>query len=256
MKNILTVVKIGGKVLDEPRFLEPVLEAFAGLEGQKVLVHGGGKAGSDVAGKLGIEAPLVDGRRITSSEMLRVALMVYGGWMNRSLVARLQALGLNALGLTGADLDVIRAKKRPAQPIDYGWVGDVEQVDGNRLANLLDQDIVPVMAPLTHDGQGQMLNTNADTIASEVARSLVPRFEVRLVYAFERPGVLRDAKDDHSLISHLDQAAAKRFQEEGVIAAGMIPKLKNAFDALAQGVNSVVIGRPIEGNFKGTQLSL
>lgn len=252
----LTLVKIGGKVLDNNDLLTPVLDAFVAMPGAKILVHGGGKAGSDLAKRLEVEAPLINGRRITSPEMLEIALMVYGGKMNRQLVASLQARGLNALGLTGADLNAIRAHKRPVKDIDYGLVGDIDEVNAEQLQNLLQANLVPVMAPLTHDGAGQLLNTNADTIAATVASAMAVHFQVRLVFAFERPGVLTDANDDNSLISHLSKSEADRLTETGAIAAGMLPKLHNAFNALNSGVASVVIGKARQSGFSGTELSL
>lgn len=252
----LTLIKIGGKVLDDPALLAPVLNAFVARKGPKILVHGGGKAGTDLARLLNIEAPLVAGRRITSPEMLEVALMVYGGTMNRKLVAALQARGLDALGLTGADLNLIRARKRPVEDLDYGLVGDIEAVNVRQLGNLLNANLVPVLAPLTHDGQGQLLNTNADTIAATVAVALAPYYAVELIFAFERPGVLADAQDDGSLLPHLSRADAERHQAAGVIAAGMLPKLKNAFIALEAGVSRVLIGRAEGGRFTGTTIEL
>ncbi len=248
----LTLVKIGGKVLNDSRWLTPVLDAFAQIPGTKVLVHGGGKAGSDLAQRLGVASPMISGRRITSEAMLDVALMAFGGLMNRKLVAALQGRGLNAAGFTGADLDLVRARKRPVEDIDYGLVGDIDQVNAAQLAALLEQGVVPILAPLTHDGQGQLLNTNADTIAATVASALADRFAVQLVFAFERPGVLRDASDDKSLILRLSASEAQALQAQGAIADGMLPKLHNAFMALAQGVQSVVIGRPVGKAFQGT----
>ena len=241
MKPELTVVKIGGKVLDDQVQLGKLLDLFVQIPGFKILVHGGGKTATDIANKLGVSAPMINGRRITSPEMLDVAVMVYGGLMSRQIVAQLQARGQNALGMTGADLDVIRAQKRPVKDIDYGLAGDIVGVNPDSLDILIRQDIVPVLAPLTHDGQGQLLNTNADTIAATIAGSLGKNFHVNLVYCFEKPGVMIDPDDPQTVIPQLDYAGYQNYLEQGIIAAGMIPKLKNAFEALNGGVGKVYI---------------
>lgn len=241
MKTMLNVLKIGGKVMDDPDALDSLLEDFLSLSGNKILIHGGGKMATSVAQQLGIETQMVAGRRITNGPMLKVAMMVYGGYMNKQLVCRLQAKGIQAIGLTGADGNAIRAHKRPVKEIDYGFVGDIDEVNASFLQNLIAQNIVPVMAPLTHDGKGQMLNTNADTIATVVAKAMTAYHDVRLIFAFERPGVLMDPNDDQSWIKTLSQNLADKYQKEGIIAAGMIPKLANGFDALSTGVNKVLI---------------
>ncbi len=238
---MISIVKTGGKVLEDKALLQELLQAFVELAGPKVLVHGGGKRATEVATQLGVDAPMVQGRRITSPEMLEVALMVYGGLMNRQLVADLQALGQQALGLTGADLNVIQAVKRPVKEIDYGLAGDIVSVQTEHLLPLLQQGVVPVMAPLTHDKQGQMLNTNADTIAATVAKALAKQEATRLVLCFEMPGVLTDPGDPASLLPELDEADFAAFQASGAIAGGMIPKLHNAFQALHAGVAEVLI---------------
>ncbi|MCL4148099.1 UNVERIFIED_CONTAM: hypothetical protein GTU68_064117 [Idotea baltica] len=246
--------------MDDPEALDSLLDAFLTLEGNEILVHGGGKMATSVANQLGIKTQMVAGRRITDEQMLQVAMMVYGGYMNKQLVCRLQAKGTQAIGLTGADGNVIRAHKRPVKDIDYGFVGDIDEVDANFLQRLIAQSIVPVMAPLTHDGKGQMLNTNADTIATVVAKAMSESHEVRLIFAFERPGVLLDPNDDKSWIKILGQNLAHKYQEEGIIAAGMIPKLTNGFDAITSGVNKVLICQshslPLIGtaDFVGTEL--
>ena len=250
----LTLVKIGGGLLESPVLLNEVLDAFAALPEAKLLVHGGGRAATDLARRLDIEAPLIQGRRVTSQAMLEVAVMVYGGLMSRQLVAALQQRGLDALGLTGADLNLIRAHRRPVQDIDYGLVGDIEQVNAAALTRLLEQGAVPILAPLTHDGQGQLLNTNADTIAATVARALADAFEVELIFAFERPGVLTDPHDDESLVSSLTRSQAEAWQAQGIIAGGMLPKLHNAWQALAGGVQRVLIGQAQASQFTGTEL--
>ena len=196
----LTVIKVGGKIVEEPETLDRLLADFSALPGYKVLVHGGGRSATQLAARLGIESHMVNGRRITDAETLKVVTMVYGGLVNKNIVAGLQAKGVNAIGLTGADMDVIRSVKRPVQEVDYGFVGDVKRVNTDLLASLIHQGVVPVMAPLTHDGAGHLLNTNADTIAGETAKALARHFEVTLVYCFEKKGVLRDADDDESVI--------------------------------------------------------
>lgn len=240
-KEKLTVIKVGGKIVEEESSLTALLREFSAIEGPKILVHGGGRSATKIAAQLGIESRMVNGRRITDKEMLDVVTMVYGGLVNKNIVARLQALGINALGLTGADMDVIHSHKRPVKEIDYGYVGDVERVNGRMLAHFIGQGIIPVMAPLTHDGKGHILNTNADTIAGETAKSLVPYFDVTLIYSFEKKGVLRDAEDDNSVIPHITEDEFKTYVAEGVIQGGMIPKLENAFDAIHAGVSKVVI---------------
>ena len=227
--------------MEEEASLQQLLDDFAAIEGRKVLVHGGGRSATRLAERLGIQNRMVNGRRITDIETLQVVTMVYGGLVNKNIVAGLQARGINALGLTGADMDVIRSVKRPVKDIDYGFVGDVEQVNATLLSNLIARGVVPVMAPLTHDGQGRMLNTNADTIAGETAKALASLFDVTLVYCFEKKGVLRDENDDDSVIPTITPAEFKQLVADGVIQGGMIPKLENSFEALDAGVSEVVI---------------
>ncbi|MEO0898798.1 MAG: acetylglutamate kinase [Bacteroidota bacterium] len=243
MKETLYVIKVGGKILETPDKLELVLDQFASIKGKKILVHGGGRTATQLAEKLGIEAPMVNGRRITSDDMMEIAVMVYGGLMSKNLVARLQARRVNALGLSGADLNLILAHKRPVKDIDYGWAGDVDALHATHLDLLLSNDIVPVFAPLTHNGKGQMLNTNADTIASTVARGMTEKYEVTLAYIFEMPGVMKDPDDMDSLISFVNPELFKSYQANGEISGGMIPKLSNAFEAIDHGVSKVLIGR-------------
>lgn len=237
----LTIIKVGGKIVEEPETLARLLADFSAIEGPKILVHGGGRSATALATRLGIESKMVNGRRITDAEMLQVVTMVYGGLVNKNIVAGLQAHDVNALGLTGADLNVLRSEKRPVKDIDYGFVGDVKQANSTILAQLLEKGVVPVMAPLTHDGQGHLLNTNADTIAGETAKALVDYFDVTLIYCFEKKGVLLNADDDDSVIPHLDRATFDRYIREGIIQGGMIPKLENSFQALDTGVKRVVI---------------
>jgi len=237
----LTIIKVGGKVVEDPVSLQKLLTDFSLIKGKKILVHGGGRSATAMAEKLGVKTEMIGGRRITSKEMLDVVLMVYGGLINKNIVAQCQALGMNAIGLTGADLNIIKAVKRPVKDIDYGYAGDVVSVQGDQLANLLYTNAVPVIAPLTHDGTGLMLNTNADTMAAETAKALASHFDVSLVYCFEKPGVLSDPDDDNSVIPVLSYSDFKKYQEDGTINEGMIPKLDNGFDALNAGTKEIVI---------------
>lgn len=241
MKEKLTIIKVGGKIVEEEDSLRQLLTDFSAIPGAKILVHGGGRSATKIAAQLGVETKMIGGRRVTDRQMLDIVTMVYGGLVNKNVVARLQAQGVNALGLTGADMNVIRSHKRPVKDVDYGFVGDVDEVDGELLADLIRKGIVPVMAPLTHDGQGQLLNTNADTIAGETAKAMARFFDVTLMYCFEKKGVLRDADDDESVIPHINEAEFQRYVEDGTIQGGMIPKLENSFDALHAGVAKVVI---------------
>lgn len=241
MKEKLTLIKVGGKIVEEDSCLKQLLDDFAAIGGFKVLVHGGGRSATKIASALGIQSKMVNGRRITDSETLKIVTMVYGGLVNKNIVAGLQARGNNALGLTGADMNVIRSVKRPVKDIDYGFVGDVEQVDVAFLSELIYKGIVPVLAPLTHDGKGNMLNTNADTIAGETAKALAAFFDVTLIYCFEKKGVLRDENDDDSVIRRITRADFDAYVGDGTIQGGMIPKLENSFSALKAGVSKVVI---------------
>lgn len=253
----LTVVKVGGAVVEDEEQLARLLNDFAAIEGNKVLVHGGGRRATKVAASLGIESKMVNGRRITDRDMLEVVTMVYGGLVNKNVVARLQANGVNALGLTGADMDVLRSRKRPIKDgIDFGYVGDVERADGKALQTLIGAGIVPVMAPLTHDGKGNILNTNADTIAGETAKALAPFYDVTLIYSFEKKGVLANPDDDDSVIPMITPADFERYKADGTVAGGMIPKLENAFAAIDAGVGRVIItlASAIDGNH-GTVIS-
>lgn len=240
MKHPLTIVKVGGAVVEDEARLSRLLADFSAIEGRKVLVHGGGRRATAVASSLGIESKMVGGRRITDSQMLEVVTMVYGGLVNKNIVARLQACGIDALGLTGADIDVIRSHKRPVKDVDYGFVGDVECVDGGKLSQLIEAGITPVMAPLTHDGQGNMLNTNADTIAAETAKALAGQYDVTLIFSFEKKGVMA-RPDDDSLIPVITRADYMRYAADGTVSGGMLPKLENAFNAISAGVSRVNI---------------
>ena len=242
MKESLTVVKVGGAIVEDPERLDQLLKDFAAIKGHKVLVHGGGRRATKVAAALGIESKMVNGRRITDAEMLEVVTMVYGGLVNKNIIAQLQAKGINALGLTGADMDIIHSHKRPVKDgIDYGYVGDVENVNAKELHTLINEGIVPVMAPLTHDGEGHILNTNADTIASETAKALAEYYDVTLIYSFEKKGVLSNPDDDDSVIPVITREDFNRYVSDGTVAGGMIPKLENALAAIDKGVQQVII---------------
>ena len=244
MKQKVTVVKVGGKIVEAPDTLETLLHRFSALEGLKVLVHGGGRTATEVAARLGVETHMVDGRRITDADMLRVVTMVYGGLVNKQVVARLQACGVNALGLTGADMNLIRSHRRPERNgVDFGFVGDVDTVDGERLAQLLHSGVTPVVAPLTHDGEGHQLNTNADTMAGEVAKALARQFEVTLVYCFEHAGVLADPDNEASVIPLITRRDFDALKAQGVVTGGMLPKIENCLSAVGAGVRRVVITR-------------
>ena len=242
----LTLIKVGGKIVEEADTLKHLLRDFAAIEGYKVLVHGGGRSATKIASQLGIESKMVNGRRITDADMLHVVTMVYGGLVNKNIVAGLQALDVNALGLTGADMNIMRSEKRPVAEVDYGFVGDVKEVNADLLATLIKQGIVPVLAPLTHDKKGNMLNTNADTIAGEAAKALAKHFDVTLMFCFEKKGVLLDENDDDSVIPELSREELQHYVEEGVIQGGMIPKLENAFQAIDAGVKEVIITKASE----------
>lgn len=249
----LTIIKVGGQIVEEPETLKQLLADFSHIKGHKVLVHGGGRAATRIATQLGIESKMVDGRRVTDSDMLNVVTMVYGGLVNKQIVAGLQALGINALGLTGADMNYMRSEKRPVKEVDYGFVGDVKEVNAGILADLISKGVVPVLAPLTHDKKGNLLNTNADTIAGEAAKALANYFEVTLMFCFEKKGVLRNEKDDNSVIPEITKSSFDALIKDGTIQGGMIPKLENAFEAIAAGVKEVVISKADEiGKGSGT----
>lgn len=240
---MLTILKIGGNVLNSPSSLARALDYFAALNGPAILVHGGGRKASEVISEMGREPKMIDGRRITDAATLEIVTMVYAGLINKQVVADLQARDCLAIGLSGADGNAILAEKRPVRTIDYGFAGDVLAVNAELLSGLLDLGLRPVLCPITHDRAGQLLNTNADTIANETATALAKAgHEVSLQYCFELPGVLRDINDHDSVIRSMTPPAYARLQSEGVIAGGMIPKLDNAFAALAAGVLEVVIG--------------
>lgn len=242
MKKSITIIKVGGAIVEDEAQLTQLMHDFSAIEGPKVLVHGGGRRATAVASKLGIESKMVNGRRITDAQMLEVVTMVYGGQVNKNIVARLQAIGINALGLTGADINCLLSHKRPVKDgIDFGFVGDVERADGKALAALIEQGITPIMAPLTHDGMGNILNTNADTIAAETAKGLAPYYDVTLIYCFEKNGVLANPDDDNSVIPLITHSDFERLVADGIVAGGMIPKIQNALSAIDAGVGRVII---------------
>ena len=246
MKEKITVVKVGGAVVEDEQQLAQLLKDFSAISGRKVLVHGGGRKATKTAERLGIETKMVGGRRVTDGNMLEVVTMVYGGLVNKNLVARLQANGVNAIGLTGADGNVIRSHQRPpvmvdGESVDFGFVGDVDSVDGALLERLIEAGITPVMAPLTHDGQGHILNTNADTIASETAKALAAYYDVTLIFSFEKKGVLRNPDDDDSVIASITREDFERYKADGTISGGMLPKIENALKAVDAGVSKVII---------------
>jgi acetylglutamate kinase len=244
----LTIVKIGGNIIDNSQKLHQFLLDFTAMPGKKILVHGGGKIATELGMSLGIEPKMVDGRRITDIQTLRVVTMVYAGLINKNMVAQLQAKGCNAIGLTGADGNIIKAVKRPVKTVDYGFVGDLDEnsVSSETLNSLLKSNLIPVLCAITHDGETQLLNTNADTIASAVAVSMSSLYDTRLVYCFEKKGVLRDVEDEDSLVKEIKLEEFEDLKEQGIVSGGMIPKLHNAFEAIKQGVKAVYIGKADE----------
>ncbi len=243
-KHQLYIIKIGGNVIDNSENLFHFLKDFTALKGSKILVHGGGKVATQISEDLGIEAKMIDGRRITDIETLRIVTMVYGGLINKNIVAQLQRFGTNAIGLTGADGNTIAAKKRPVKTIDYGFAGDLndKSVNVDSINHLLTAGFTPVFSALTHDGDGQLLNTNADTIASALAVAMAQHYTATLIYCFEKKGVLKDVSNEDSLYPHIDEKHYAQLKKDQVIHSGMLPKLDNAFSAIAGGVSAVIIG--------------
>jgi acetylglutamate kinase len=256
MGNQLYVIKVGGNIIDDEKKLESFLRSFASIQTPKVLVHGGGKLATKLATQLGIEQKIIDGRRITDADTLKVVTMVYAGYINKNIVAQLQSYGCNAIGLCGADGNLIQSHKRDTkalsfgdgsgEAIDYGFAGDVDIVNAALLKSLSDQNISVVVAPITHNKKGLLLNTNADTITQEIAQSMSGLYDVQLIYTFEKKGVLINTDDDSTVISTLTPASYKELKERKVIFAGMIPKLDNAFSALNKGVQKIIIGKAEE----------
>jgi acetylglutamate kinase len=242
LKEKLSIIKIGGNIIEDDTSLNAFLKLFSNLEGKKILVHGGGKQATAIASKLGIESKMVNGRRITDKDTLEVITMVYGGLVNKNMVAKLQALQIDAIGLTGADVNSIKSNKRQVTNIDYGFVGDVKEVASNSIDRLIKANFTPVFCAITHDGNGQLLNTNADTIASQVAIGMSKKYETTIYYCFELNGVLRNINDQNSVVKHLNINTYNKLLEDGIIADGMLPKLENCFDALKNGVTKVNMG--------------
>lgn len=259
MQTELTILKIGGKLIEDDRVLNEVLSLFSKMAGPKILVHGGGKEAGILSEQLGIPVQMTQGRRITDADTLKVVTMVYAGLINKKLVSQLQALGAyNAIGLSGADGNSILAHKRLVKDIDYGFAGDIDAVNTGLLSKLLELGLIPVFCALTHDGKGQLLNTNADTIATELAIALVNSFSVKVFYCFDKPGVLDNPEDDKSVRSRLDRVTFEHLKSQGAIHTGMLPKLDNAFRALEDGVREVVIGgvQALAGTQMGTRIVL
>lgn len=242
MKSNLSIIKIGGNVIENKTELSKFLLAFSHLDGPKILVHGGGKLATELGKKLGIESKYIGGRRITDAQSLDLIIMVYGGLVNKNIVAELQSLNCNAMGLSGTDGDTIQAHKRPVKDIDYGFAGDVESVNAKTIGQLLNVGLTPVFCAMTHDGNGQLLNTNADTIASELAIGMSDNYKTTLYYCFEKKGVLMDIEDDESVVKHIDSESYEILLKAKVIADGMLPKMENCFHALNKNVHQVCIG--------------
>jgi acetylglutamate kinase len=241
-KKPVTLIKIGGNIIDNPTELAQFLSDFSKIQGYKVLVHGGGKSATKMAESIGLVPQMIDGRRITDAAMLDVVVMIYAGQINKNIVAQLQANNTNAMGFSGADGNLIQSDKRNHPTINYGFVGDVKKVNTNLLETLLSTGIIPIFCAITHDGKGQLLNTNADTVASELAIALSEVFDVTLNYCFEKPGVLYDAEDDSSVIENINQELYSKLKSEKAIHSGMIPKLDNCFNSLSKGVQKIKIG--------------
>ncbi len=256
----LIIIKIGGNIIDDENKLSSFLRDFAAIKANKILVHGGGKLASRLAEQMNVPQQVIDGRRITDAETLKIVTMVYAGYINKNIVAQLQARGCNALGLSGADGNAILAHKRVHPTMDYGFVGDVDAINASLLTTLIHAGLCPVLAPITHDKAGQVLNTNADTIAQETAKALSVFYDTELIYSFEKNGVLLDIGNENSVIKKLNIAYYSQLKTEGKIFAGMIPKLDNAFSALKNGVKKVIIGKAEEiqqllSGDKGTSIS-
>ncbi len=240
--QVLKVVKIGGKLIEDEKKLQGFLKDFSALEDPKILVHGGGNFATEIAQKLGYETKMVDGRRITDADSLNVIVMTYGGLINKTIIAKLQALGSNAIGLCGADGQSIISKKREVGKIDYGFVGDIEKVNSDFISSLLEQNITPVFSAISCTREGQLLNTNGDSVASEIARAMGNIYETELYYCFEKSGVLANAADDSSVIESIDRSKYQQLLDDKIISDGMLPKLHNCFQALENGVSAIYLG--------------
>ena len=245
-KQPLYIIKIGGNIIDNEEKLSSFLKDFSSVQQKKVLIHGGGKLATNLAQQLNIPQQLIEGRRITDAETLKVITMVYAGYINKNITALLQSHNCNAIGLCGADGNLVLAHKRKHATIDYGFVGDIDEINSVWLQELLNEETVPVIAPVSHDKKGQLLNTNADTVAQEIAKSLASRFAVTLVYCFEKKGVLQDTEDENSVIPEINTVSYRELKEKKIIHSGMLPKLDNAFAALESGVKKVIIGKAEE----------
>ncbi|MCL5129458.1 acetylglutamate kinase [Algibacter sp. L4_22] len=242
MKEKLSIIKIGGNIIEDETSLNAFLKLFSNLEGKKILVHGGGRRATHIASKLGIESQMINGRRITDAETLEVITMVYGGLVNKNVVAKLQGLNIDAIGLTGADINSIQSVKRPVKDVDFGFVGDVENVAHKSIDKLIQANFTPIFCAITHDGNGQLLNTNADTITSQVAIGMSKLYETSIYYCFEFNGVLEDINDKNSVVKHIDTNIYKDLLAKGIIVDGMLPKLENCFNALQNGVSAINMG--------------
>lgn len=259
MKEKLTVIKIGGNVINKQEALSSFLEDFSKVSGLKILVHGGGKKATEMASDLGLEPKMIGGRRITDEVTLEIVTMVYAGLLNKNITAELQKLNCNAVGLSGADANCIQAHKRIVKEIDYGFAGDVDRVNAASIKVFLENKMVPVFCAITHDKNGQLLNTNADTIASEIAKGMSSHYDVELIYCFEKNGVLQDVNDDNSVIENINSNSYKDLKNNKIIADGMLPKMENCFESLQKGVEKVIIGNPeviANRNQKFTTLTL
>ncbi|MDX1628304.1 MAG: acetylglutamate kinase [Fulvivirga sp.] len=242
MKTNIQVVKIGGYIINDDKLLEAFLKEFSKIEAPKILVHGGGKIATTLAGKLGVQPQFINGRRITSCEDLDIVTMVYAGLINKKIVAQLQAMGCNAIGLSGADANCLLSRKRPVQPVDFGWVGDIINVNFEHILQYLSHDITPVFCAITHDGKGQLLNTNADTVAAQISISVGNHCTTHLTYCFEKPGVLTDIDDENSVIARINWKNYQELKDSRMISEGMLPKLENCFHALKNNVSKVMVG--------------
>jgi len=255
--NELTIVKVGGNLIDNESDLDSFLNAFASIQGKTLLVHGGGKLATNMATRLGIETKMVNGRRITDAENLKLVTMVYAGFVNKNIVVSLQSKGKNAIGICGCDLNIIKAEKRKHPTIDFGYVGDIIEVNTSALSELIEKNIALVIAPITHDGNGQLLNTNADSIVTDIAIALSKIYKVKLIYSFEKAGVLQSLENEMDAIPTLSEEQIKEMQQGGAIHTGMMPKTDNAIKAIKNGVNEVIIGNlvAIQNNqSKGTRI--